>query len=83
MVKFLIKKDGNEVAMHFEEKDLDIIKKNNNMLIFDKKGIHYFKNNLMRMIVELCDLTEKDKPIQSIAGDSFEPQDLSKNKDLT
>lgn len=77
-MKFLINTKKGEAVLHFEDKDLEIIKKNNNTLIFDKVGLQHFKNHLAKILTEIVIASENDPQIQSFGGEDIIPQDISK-----
>lgn len=75
-MKFLIKKDGSEAMLSFSDKDVEILKKNNNNFIIRKEDLPHFKNHLMKIVMNLA--TAVDSDVSSRGHETISPKDISK-----
>tara|TARA_R110000765_G_scaffold382058_1_gene473315 strand:- start:275 stop:517 length:243 start_codon:yes stop_codon:yes gene_type:complete len=52
-MKFSVSKDNSECFISFSNEELEIIKKNDNKLIFDAEHLPHLRNNLLRFVHQL------------------------------
>lgn len=75
-MKFLMKKDGSEAMLSFSDKDIQILKNNNNNFIIRKEDLPHFKNGLANIVANLADIVKSE--VSSRGHETISPKDISK-----
>ncbi len=77
-MKFTITDDKSAGAFEFTNEELEVIKKNNNKLIFESKNFHIISNGLLSIVANLSAISKKEDNTEIKGVPEIDPIDLSK-----
>ena len=74
-MKINIDKDNNKASLVFTDKEIEILKNNNNSFTMKGEDLSHFKNNLMGVIFELAKISPN---ITSHEGEEISQEEVPK-----
>lgn len=74
-MKINIDKDNNKASLVFTDKEIEILKNNNNSFTMKGEDLSHFKNNLMGVIFELAKISPN---ITSHGGEEISQEEVPK-----
>tara|TARA_R100001591_G_scaffold116205_1_gene132820 strand:+ start:340 stop:567 length:228 start_codon:yes stop_codon:yes gene_type:complete len=74
-MKINVDKDNNKASLVFTDKEIEILKNNNNSFTMKGEDLSHFKNNLMGVIFELAKISPN---ITSQGGEEISQEEVPK-----
>ena len=79
-MKFTITEDKSAGAFEFTNEELEVIKNNDNKLIFESKNFHIISNGLLSIVANLSEITKKEDIKEIKANQRYTLSTFLRNK---